>query len=667
MQEKKYAAFISYSHADKAWARWLHRSIESYVVPAWLRGVETPLGVLQKKLGKVFLDEAELGSSSDLSGALEEALASSAALIVVCSPQSAISERVAEEIRSFEKLHGRDRIFCLIADGRPMVVSRGLDPALECFSPPLLDGKEPLAADGRGARSSRQEARDRLLAGILEVGFDELRRRELARRNRRLLLTTAVSSVIAVGATALTFAAVSARNEADTQRQLAATEAARTERILEFVLGSFQAADPYKTNGLEVTAEEILKRSRDRLDNDLETEPEIQRTMRNSMALVYFRLGDYETSANLLRANMREIDPITNARDYYDANGKLAISLIEMGEYKEAEQLLRDELGYYRSGEHSRSVLADTLNDLGRLLKDQAKFDESESMLREAITLYEEAGADPEALMVGYNNLSIVLRQLGRIEESRKFADLTIELRTELFGADHPYTARAENNLGTLLYSQGKLDEAKVYHERALAKRRAAFGDDHAEVAESTYNLGLVHLDLKDLARASRLINTALELDRNALGDEHPAVAYDYFALARIQAAAGEWPAVGPLLSKATVIRDARLAPNHQLSRGTLMFEVAYNYTQGNFDLAIEQSAILQSVYEDLERTDHPNWQMAEGIKVLSSAPFPDTNSLKPADMQRLRASIDAVETSGEKYEEALLLILTEVCDATSC
>ena len=31
-----YRAFISYSHADKAWADWLHKALETYRVPSRL-------------------------------------------------------------------------------------------------------------------------------------------------------------------------------------------------------------------------------------------------------------------------------------------------------------------------------------------------------------------------------------------------------------------------------------------------------------------------------------------------------------------------------------------------------------------------------------------------------------------------------------------------------
>ena len=66
LPEFRYRAFISYSHQDKAWADWLHRSLESYRIPQRLVGQVTPAGVVPKRLLPVFRDRDELASATDL-------------------------------------------------------------------------------------------------------------------------------------------------------------------------------------------------------------------------------------------------------------------------------------------------------------------------------------------------------------------------------------------------------------------------------------------------------------------------------------------------------------------------------------------------------------------------------------------------------------------------
>ena len=661
MTELKYAAFISYCHNDKKLARWLHKRLENYVVPKPLQSRQTPIGILGNRLGKVFLDEAEFGSSSDLSGSIKQALSESATLLVICSRAATNSDWVAKEIREFENIHGRDRIFCFIVDGRPATAKRGLPADMECFPAPLLSGPEPLAADARGGRAHRVDATNRLVAGLLDVGFDELRQRELARRNRRLLIATGVSTAAAVAAIALTVFAIAARNEANEQRLIAELEVSRTQRVLEFILESFQSADPYKSNGLEITAAEILERSRTRIDAELDEDPEIRRTMRDTMSMVYKRLGAYDTAEPLLRSNLAELDPAANADEYHKNAGNLATILVEKGEYAEAEALLRAEIDHLRASGQLDVGAANSINDLGRVLKDSGMLDESEALLRESIALFEEFGTDPDGTMVAYNNLGVLLQQNGRPDEAREFLDKTLKIRVEFFGSEHPYTARAENNLGTLLLSQGEVDEARIYHERALEKRRAAFGDKHAEVAESTYNVGLVYMELGQYDVALEYINSALEMDRDDLGDEHPAVAYDYFALARVHASAGDWVAAGPALERAVKIRDAKLQPEHQLARSTRLYEAAYQLVHGSAEEAAEIAAELQALFDGMGQSDVPARHLADGIRLLAESGANDV------DKVQLRLIIDALENAERRVEKSIETILVSKCREIAC
>ena len=110
----RYWAFISYSHRDRKWGDWLHRAIETYRVPKALVGNGIPARVFP-----VFRDREELAGAVDLTARIETALAESRNLIVICSPRSAASRWVNEEIRRFAHSGPADRIFAFIIDGEP--------------------------------------------------------------------------------------------------------------------------------------------------------------------------------------------------------------------------------------------------------------------------------------------------------------------------------------------------------------------------------------------------------------------------------------------------------------------------------------------------------------------------------------------------------------------
>ncbi|MFM8890910.1 MAG: toll/interleukin-1 receptor domain-containing protein [Planctomycetia bacterium] len=86
-----YVAFISYSHADAAIAKRLHRWLESYRIPRRLVGRETALGTVPPRLRPIFRDREELPTSADLGEQIGAALRASQCLIVICSPRAAQS------------------------------------------------------------------------------------------------------------------------------------------------------------------------------------------------------------------------------------------------------------------------------------------------------------------------------------------------------------------------------------------------------------------------------------------------------------------------------------------------------------------------------------------------------------------------------------------------
>ncbi|HZZ43481.1 MAG TPA: TIR domain-containing protein [Tepidisphaeraceae bacterium] len=186
----RYWAFISYSNKDRKWARWLHRSIEAYGIPAQLVSHPTPIGEpAPKRFRPLFHDRAELPASSDLGSQIEVALRESRYLIVVCSPHSAQSKWVNKEIEIFQRFHGRERILAIIVDGEPN------DGEEECF-PLALRYNEPIAADARPEADGTSNAKLKLLAGMLGVTFDALKQRDNQRRIRQLKMVLALVTLL---------------------------------------------------------------------------------------------------------------------------------------------------------------------------------------------------------------------------------------------------------------------------------------------------------------------------------------------------------------------------------------------------------------------------------------------------------------------------------------
>jgi len=241
---QRYMAFLSYSHDDEKDAAWLEESLETFRVPPRLVGQLTDMGPVPKKLTPIFRDRHELAAAADLGEEIEEAIAGSRFLIVLCSRTAAQSHWINEEIALFKRLHEDDRVLAVILDGEPFASDDPDRAADECFPLALrtrFDSRgratsqraEPLAADLREAGDGRRMGLLKTIAGMLGVGLDELAQREAHRRQRRMMMITAASVAGMLATSGLAYTAIQARDEARDQRREA-------EGLIGFMLGDLR-------------------------------------------------------------------------------------------------------------------------------------------------------------------------------------------------------------------------------------------------------------------------------------------------------------------------------------------------------------------------------------------------------------------------------------------
>ena len=213
-----YSAFISYRHLplDAEVARQIEAEIEHYTVPKALRGKAGG-----KKLRRVFRDQDELPLSSDLGGSIDEALAQSEWLIVICTPQLMESKWCMREIERFIELGRINRIIPVLADGTqqaampPQILSE--------VKNGVVVPREPIAVEARAKSAAARKKllkteKFRILAAMLDVGFDELRQRARQRRMKIQLIASLAVTVLVAAITVYTL--IQARRVAE-QRDIA--------------------------------------------------------------------------------------------------------------------------------------------------------------------------------------------------------------------------------------------------------------------------------------------------------------------------------------------------------------------------------------------------------------------------------------------------------------
>lgn len=203
--QHKYKAFISYSHRDTAFASWLHKTLETFAIPSAIVGTESPLGVVPSKLFPVFRDREELPTATDLGHVIENALTESASLLVLCSPRSAASMWVNQEVLNYQRIHGVRNIIAVIIDGDFDPVqphkSNALVPALQALLTPvapLTSHSQIRLVDARGNKTQRQQAFIALLSYMLGQPLETLQQQINARKRKRAMLAS-VAAIALLG------------------------------------------------------------------------------------------------------------------------------------------------------------------------------------------------------------------------------------------------------------------------------------------------------------------------------------------------------------------------------------------------------------------------------------------------------------------------------------
>ncbi|MBR5709644.1 MAG: TIR domain-containing protein [Thermoguttaceae bacterium] len=169
--EYHYFAFISYSSKDKAFANKIYKELNSYRLPSILRneleaanGKKYPQGV-----SPLFLDTNNLPVAHFLGESIRKELNDSRFLLVICSPNSAKSEWVNQEVENFILMGRLERIILFIIKGVP----NSGNPKTECF-PPILRKKRVFITY---SSLSNKETADRHanLHALLDPITDELK------------------------------------------------------------------------------------------------------------------------------------------------------------------------------------------------------------------------------------------------------------------------------------------------------------------------------------------------------------------------------------------------------------------------------------------------------------------------------------------------------------
>ncbi|WP_233841638.1 toll/interleukin-1 receptor domain-containing protein [Dyella sp. 2HG41-7] len=559
----RYRAFISYSHQDKAWAGWLHKALETYALPKQLVGATTAAGVIPKRLAPIFRDRDELASATDLGRKVNEALAQSENLIVICSPRSAASRWVDEEVLAFKRLGRSERIFCLIVEGEPNASGLQGREADECFTHALRyrmgsdsqltdERTEPIAADARSGKDGKTNAKLKLIAGLLDLDFDALKRRELKRRYRRMAALATLALIVMAMTTTLAIMAMIARHAAVVASEAAVRRQKQAEDLVGFMLGDLN--------------DKLQQVSR--LD--------IMETV-NDHAMAYFKsLPTTDVTDGALAQRAKALEEIGSVRldqgqlaaamESFQAASKLAAGLAEKAPDDVERQLAYARIVAYVGMVHWYQ---------GQLDDAQKYFESAQTvLLRVEPNHASDLTLQYELAMID-NDIGHVLEARGRLDEAIAPYRSTLALCQKLVAAKPDKTdwadqlGDAHNNLGKLALMDGDLASAVAQYtaddaiENALVARDPRNNDQrenmlkvHAILGRTLALTGDIETGMRDVQQSVDIAAQLAAIDPNNASFQDDLARYSSES-ARLHRLSGDLPTAQKQVAQSLSILSA--------------------------------------------------------------------------------------------------------------
>ncbi len=393
------------------------------------------------------------------------------------------------------------------------------------------------------------------------------------------------------------------------ERDKAQLEAQKAAQVSDFMLSLFDSSNPNNAQGNDISARSLLDAGAQRIQQDLESQPEVQAAMEHVMGNAYRGLALYEDAGRLIDSALA-----TRKKLYPDGHADIVETLSikggllqGQGRYEDMVPTLNEALTMNRRihGEDHHQT-ASLLDRLGRAFTEQGKHDEAETAFAQALSiqqkvleprhvdigatrhgmgrlalmkgeharaeeqlaaavdiLTEHLGERDPRVQVALNELTFALMDQGKWDQAESVARRGLEISTAIFGQEHPDVSGAMISLATILETKGQLEEAETHYREAMAIDIKVFGTEHPYIALNKNNLAGVLRSQGKYIDAEALYRESLTMNQSLRGEEHQETATTQSNLGTVLAALGKFEEAEIHLQRSTEIRRQQLGADH--------------------------------------------------------------------------------------------------------
>ncbi len=331
------------------------------------------------------------------------------------------------------------------------------------------------------------------------------------------------------------------------QRDQALQELRRAESLSGFLVDSFNAADPTRTLGEEVSASQILSASSDLIEESSDLDTETRTKIRLSLANAWVGLGQYEEAQELIESENRDL---IDEQTRYELVRSLVEVLFELGQYDEAislldaeENLLSSFIDPWQQSEliglrgrvldkqdlpmeaqelnrqayemtqallkvgdtpEHRDAHLNQCNRYGKSLWRTSDFEPAIALILDCLAEYQAENPAQDEWLISNNQffLSTLYRANKQPEQSAVLLEKACQLREDIFDATHISLASCHLSEGNAAQRAGQYQQAIDAYERSIEIYNINFDNGTAATSTVLLNQGVSYWYLGDLDSA---------------------------------------------------------------------------------------------------------------------------------------------------------------------
>lgn len=394
----------------------------------------------------------------------------------------------------------------------------------------------------------------------ISVRRDRLYRTGLFARKHKVALAVATAALAAVCVFVWRL---------DVERTRAQTEAETARQVSDFMIETFNAADPRMARargGEGPTARNLLDVAVSKVDADLAHMPAVLARMHYALGRAYSNLGERKQAERMLRQSAEAMlspavsQPDLAAAAYADLADLMSNQMRAGDALRAAQRSLELRLKYDRRP----SELADSYNALGLAKATGADYEGARAAYREALVLHREAsGPDSLETAYVYHNMAGLLRTMGDLGGAEENYRRALGIKRK-YGSVSVTVHSSSQGLAMVLAARGSYAEAAQLQQQNIRLAERLVGRDSERAADAEMKLAMVLQQSGNYLGARYHYMAALDITERVLGKDSIDYAVVSSQLASLEEASDDLVAAERLYRIAFDIRNAKLPPHER-------------------------------------------------------------------------------------------------------